>query len=58
MVRIFMATKGKIKTINAYEVLDSRGYPTVACHVTTVDGHCGKAMVPSGASTGEEKLLN
>jgi enolase len=52
-----MATKGKIKTIKAYEVLDSRGYPTVACHVTTTDGHCGKAMVPSGASTGEREAL-
>lgn len=52
-----MAVKGLIKSICAYEVLDSRGYPTVACKVTTVEGIEAKAMVPSGASTGEREAL-
>ncbi|MDR3257687.1 MAG: phosphopyruvate hydratase, partial [Mycoplasmataceae bacterium] len=47
----------KIKSIHAYEVLDSRGFPTVACEVTTDNGTKGKAMVPSGASTGEREAL-
>jgi enolase len=47
----------KIKSIHAYEVLDSRGFPTVACEVTTDSGAIGKAMVPSGASTGEREAL-
>jgi enolase len=47
----------KIKSIYAYEVLDSRGFPTVACEVTTDNGTRGKAMVPSGASTGEREAL-
>jgi enolase len=47
----------KIKSIRAYEALDSRGYPTVACVVTTDSDVTGKAMVPSGASTGEREAL-
>jgi enolase len=47
----------KIKSIRAYEVLDSRGFPTVACEVITDNGTKGKAMVPSGASTGEREAL-
>jgi enolase len=47
----------KIKSIKAYEVLDSRGYPTVACEVITDNGTKGKALVPSGASTGEREAL-
>jgi enolase len=47
----------KIKSIQAYEVLDSRGFPTVACEITTDSGVSGKAMVPSGASTGEREAL-
>ena len=46
-----------IAAIHAYEVLDSRGFPTVACQVTLKDGSVGKAMVPSGASTGEREAL-
>ena len=34
------------------EVLDSRGNPTVEVEVTLDDGAFGRAMVPSGASTG------
>lgn len=42
----------KIVDIQAWEVLDSRGNPTVAAEVTTSGGFKGKAYVPSGASTG------
>jgi len=41
-----------ITHIDAWEVLDSRGNPTVAAEVTTSNGIKGKAYVPSGASTG------
>jgi enolase len=36
----------------AWEALDSRGTPTVACEVALADGTAGQAIVPSGASTG------
>ena len=42
-----------IESIHAFEVLDSRGYPTVRVSVSTQDGFMGSATVPSGASTGE-----
>jgi len=35
------------------EILDSRGNPTVECEVHLLDGTIGRAMVPSGASTGQ-----
>ena len=41
-----------IKSIKAMQVLDSRGNPTVQVKVTLEDGTVGKAIVPSGASTG------
>ena len=41
-----------IKSIKAMQVLDSRGNPTVQVKVTLKDGTVGKAIVPSGASTG------
>jgi enolase len=47
----------KIKSIKAYEILDSRGFPTICCVVETDSGAIGKAMVPSGASTGEREAL-
>ncbi len=43
----------KIATIDAVQVLDSRGNPTVSVNVTLADGSKGSAGVPSGASTGE-----
>ncbi len=46
-----------IKEIIAYEVLDSRGNPTVACQITLNSGTSGTAMVPSGASTGTREAL-
>lgn len=42
----------KIEQVKAQEVLDSRGNPTVQVEVITEGGFCGKAIVPSGASTG------
>jgi enolase len=41
-----------IETIHARQVLDSRGHPTVEAEVITADGSYGRAIVPSGASTG------
>lgn len=45
----------KIKKIDALEILDSRGNPTVEVNLTLEDGSRGRAMVPSGASTGERE---
>ncbi|KKP36874.1 MAG: Enolase, enolase [Candidatus Peregrinibacteria bacterium GW2011_GWF2_33_10] len=47
----------KIKTIHAREVLDSRGNPTVEVEIYSDDGAFGKAIVPSGASTGIHEAL-
>ncbi len=47
----------KIDTIIAREVLDSRGNPTVEAEVTTESGYLGRAIVPSGASTGSHEAL-
>lgn len=41
-----------ITQVHAWEALDSRGRPTVACRVTVAGGGTGRAVVPSGASTG------
>ena len=43
----------KIARVYGREVLDSRGNPTVEVEVTLEDGSFGRAIVPSGASTGE-----
>ena len=43
--------------VYAREVLDSRGNPTVEVEVTTESGAFGRALVPSGASTGEREAL-
>jgi enolase len=45
----------KIVGINARQILDSRGNPTVEVDVYTEEGVCGTAAVPSGASTGEHE---
>ena len=42
----------EIMQINAREILDSRGNPTVEVEVFLEDGSIGRADVPSGASTG------
>lgn len=49
-----MATK--ITKVHAREILDSRGFPTVEVELT-MDQFTGRAMVPSGASTGEGEAL-
>lgn len=45
----------KITKITAIEILDSRGNPTVEADITLEDGTQARAMVPSGASTGERE---
>ena len=47
----------KIKDIKAGELLDSRGNPTVEVDVILENNIMGRAMVPSGASTGEREAL-
>jgi enolase len=46
-----------IKKIIAREVLDSRGNPTVEADVILTNGVLGRAIVPSGASTGQREAL-
>ena len=46
-----------IADLQAREVLDSRGRPTVEVECLTDDGARGRAIVPSGASTGEHEAL-
>lgn len=46
-----------IVDVTAREVLDSRGNPTVEVEVTLADGSVGRAIVPSGASTGTREAL-
>ncbi|MBE9467293.1 MAG: phosphopyruvate hydratase [Bacteroidetes bacterium] len=46
-----------IKTIKAQEVLDSRGNPTVEVNIVLENGVKGRAIVPSGASTGEKEAV-
>ena len=46
-----------IEKVHAREVLDSRGNPTVEVEVETACGCRGRAIVPSGASTGEREAL-
>ena len=47
----------EIIDVYAREVLDSRGNPTIEVEVTLDDGTVGRAIVPSGASTGENEAL-
>ncbi len=47
----------EILDIQAREILDSRGNPTVEADVTLISGAAGRAAVPSGASTGEHEAL-
>jgi len=46
-----------IYSVFAREVLDSRGNPTVETEVVLENGYIGRAIVPSGASTGEREAL-
>ena len=47
----------EIDLVHAREVLDSRGNPTVEAEVTLSSGAMGRAIVPSGASTGEHEAV-
>ena len=47
----------KIKNIYAREMLDSRGNPTIEAEIELEDGSWGRALVPSGASTGSREAL-
>jgi enolase len=47
----------RIDHIHAREILDSRGNPTVEADVVLAGGTCGRAAVPSGASTGEHEAV-
>lgn len=47
----------QIKEIKAYEIIDSRGNPTVHATVTLKDGSFGEASAPSGASTGSREAI-
>tara|TARA_Y100001960_G_scaffold333549_1_gene439325 strand:- start:1011 stop:2312 length:1302 start_codon:yes stop_codon:yes gene_type:complete len=47
----------KIEDISAFEVLDSRGNPTISVELQLSDGSSSLAIVPSGASTGSHEAL-
>ncbi len=46
-----------IEQVEAEEILDSRGNPTVAVEVALISGEVGRASVPSGASTGHREAV-
>ena len=46
-----------VTSVYGREVLDSRGNPTVEVEVALMDGSMGRAIVPSGASTGVHEAL-
>ncbi len=46
-----------IEVVDAREILDSRGNPTVEVDVILADGAVGRAAVPSGASTGAHEAV-
>jgi enolase len=47
----------KIASVHGREILDSRGNPTIEVEVVLASGACGRAAVPSGASTGQREAL-
>jgi enolase len=55
--RIVRTDMTEIVAINAREILDSRGNPTVEADVILESGAMGRAAVPSGASTGEHEAV-
>src|ERR1700694_5322370 len=52
-----MDVNTQIQKIQAREILDSRGNPTVEAQVLLAGGARGRAAVPSGASTGEHEAV-
>jgi len=47
----------KIKSIDSFQIFDSRGNPTVEVEITLENGITGRGLVPSGASTGQYEAL-
>ncbi|HKX55003.1 MAG TPA: phosphopyruvate hydratase, partial [Xanthomonadales bacterium] len=47
----------RIKSLHARQILDSRGNPTLEAEVMLESGACGRAAVPSGASTGSREAI-
>ena len=47
----------EIEDVRAYEILDSRGNPTLLVEVRLIGGGWGRAAVPSGASTGAHEAV-
>ncbi len=47
----------KIASVDAFQIYDSRGQPTIEAVVMLPDGTCGRGLVPSGASTGRHEAL-
>ncbi len=56
-LNVFTSNSMRITQINAREILDSRGNPTVQASVVLENGLVGVAAVPSGASTGVHEAL-
>ena len=52
-----MSLDTTIDAVDAREILDSRGNPTIEVDVVLVDGSVGRAAVPSGASTGANEAV-
>jgi len=52
-----MSKSSNIKKVRAFQILDSRGNPTVEAEVELEDGSSGRASVPSGASTGKFEAI-
>lgn len=52
-----MTDASTITAVNAREILDSRGNPTIEVDVRLAGGQLGRAAVPSGASTGSREAL-
>lgn len=47
----------KIQSVSAFQIYDSRGFPTVEAEVVLENGMTGRGIVPSGASTGQFEAL-
>jgi enolase len=50
-------SSSRIVEMHAWEPLDSRGRPTVACAIRLRDGSQGRVIVPSGMSTGTHEAV-
>ncbi|MCY4419163.1 MAG: phosphopyruvate hydratase [Cytophagales bacterium] len=54
---MFLGEKNRIRKLITREIIDSRGLPTLEVEIYTANNICGKASVPSGASTGKHEVL-